>query len=81
MTRKGFDKRTGKPVVIIGEVAGHKLFSGKSNRRLTDKQTRELAAKIVVLCRLQKISPLGLGLSLVGLGDAILVAAVKMEGK
>ena len=72
MTRKGFDKRTGKPVVIIGEVAGHKLFSGLTNRKLTTKQATKLAAQLVKLCREHNISPLGLGLSLLNLGYSVL---------
>lgn len=79
MTRKGFDKRTGKPVVIVGEVAGHNLFSGLKNKRLTKAQMAKLASKLVKLCRENGIRPTGLGLSLITLGYEILAESRRVK--
>ena len=70
--RKGYDARVHKPVVVIGEVAGLKLFSGTENRMISTAARKRLARNLSELCRAHKIKPEGLGLSLSLLGQELL---------
>lgn len=81
MIKKAFDLRTCESVVVIGEVAGHKLFAGSRNKPLPRKKLQTLAARLGVLCREHGIDGRKLGLSLMNLGEFLCADARKKDGR
>ncbi len=71
--KSGYDARTRKPVVVVAEVGGCKLFSGRENRPISTAARKRLAKGLLELCKAQGIRPAGLGLSLASLGHELLV--------
>jgi hypothetical protein len=69
--RLGWDKRTLKKVIIVGEVAGHKLFVGTKNRPLSYRELDALAKRLVGVCWEHKIKTGRLGASFIELGHCI----------